>query len=155
MALTADIPTTRYGVPSEAHQPLSVPVAASTKPYGGAVAVSYKGYLVAASAPSSDQLVLGVMLRTADNSSGAAGDINGQVDTGSFFLFGGTSADALTQADVGQPVYLIDEKTVGKTSNTGARPVAGVLRAIDTTRAGLDYYAVTLGTPAQSAGSNP
>mgnify|MGYP001555921721 CR=1 FL=1 len=75
--------------------------------------------------------------------------------TGSFFLFGGTSADALTEANVGGPVYLIDEKTVGATNGSSTRPVAGVLRAIDTTRAGGDQYAVTLGTPAQSAGSNP
>lgn len=154
-ALTSDVPTTRYGVDGDAHQPTSYPVAASSKPWGGAVAVLYGGYLVAASTPSSDQLVVGIMQRTADNSAGAAGDIVAEVETGSFFLFGGTSADALTQADVGQPVYLIDEITVGKTNGSSTRPVAGVLRAIDATRAGGDKYAVTLGTPAQSAGANP
>lgn len=155
MALTTDIPSTRFGVPGDGHQPTSYPVAASAKPFGGAVAVLYKGYLVAASTPSSDQIVVGIMQRTADNSTGAAGDIQGQVETGSFFLFGGTSSDALTQANVGGAVYLIDEKTVGATNGSSTRPVAGVLRAIDDTRAGGDKYAVTLGTPAQSAGSNP
>lgn len=114
-ALTSDIPTTRFGVPGEAHQPLSFPVGAAQKPWGGAIAVTYGGYLIAASTPSSDQIVVGVMLRTADNSAGAAGAIKAEVSTGSFFFFGGASSDALTQVDVNQPVYLIDEKTIGKT----------------------------------------
>lgn len=155
MALTSDIPSTRFGVPGDGHQPLSFPVAASQKPWGGAVAVLYQGYLVAASTPSSDQIVVGIMHRTADNSAGAAGDIQGQVETGSFFLFGGTSADALTEANVGSVVYLIDEKTVGATNGSSTRPVAGTLRAIDSTRAGGDKYAVTLGTVASGNNVTP
>jgi hypothetical protein len=155
MALTTDIPSTRLGVPGDAHQPLSFPVAAAAKPFGGAVAVTYKGYLVAASTPSSDEIVVGMMQRTADNSAGAAGDIYAEVETGTFWLFGGTSADALTQANVNQVVYLIDEKTVGATSGSSTRPVAGTLRAIDTTRAGGDQYAVTLGTVSVGANVTP
>jgi hypothetical protein len=166
MALTRDIPTTRFGVPGDGHQPLSFPVGASQKPFGGAVAVTYNGYLIAASTPSSDQLVVGIMQRTADNSGngtpdnrfvgdGTAGSIVAEVETGTFFLFGGTNTDALTQADVNKTVYLIDEKTVGKTNGSSTRPVAGTLRAIDTTRAGGDQYAVTLGTVANGLNVTP
>lgn len=152
-ALTTDIPTTRFGVPGDGHQPMSLPVAAAAKPFGGAVAVSYKGYLVAASTPSSDQIVWGVMQRTVDNSAGAAGDLRGEIETGTFFLFCGTAGDALDQSYVGQTVYLLDEKTVGLTSS--GHPQAGTLKAVDTTRAGGDKYAVTLGTPAPGTGGTP
>jgi hypothetical protein len=152
-ALTIDIPTVRFGVPGDGHQPMSLPVAAAAKPWGGAVAVSYKGYLVAASAPSSDQIVWGVMARTADNSLGAAGDIRGEIETGSFFLFCGTGADALDQSYVGQTVYLLDEKTVGLTAS--GHPQAGTLKYVDNNRSGGDKYAVTLGTAAPGTGSTP
>lgn len=157
MALTTDIPSTRFGVPGDGHQPLSFPVAAANKPFGGAVAVTYQGYLIAASTPSNNQIVVGIMQRTADNSTGNNGDVTGQVETGSFFLFGPSSGspDALTQASVNQVVYLIDEKTVGATSGSNTRPVAGTLRAIDTTRAGGDQYAVTLGTVSVGANVTP
>lgn len=153
-ALTADIPTTRFGVPGDGHQPLSAPLQLAQKVYGGSVATTWKGYLVAPSTPSSDLIVLGIIQRFVDNSTGASGDQTAQIETGTFFLFGGTGADALSQAYVGQVVYLVDEKTVAPGA-AGTRPVAGTLRAIDTTRAGGDYYAVTLGTVASGDNVSP
>lgn len=154
-ALTGDIPTTRFGVPGDGHQPLSFPVQLAQKVYGGSVATTWKGYLVAPSTPSSDLVVVGLIQRFVDNSAGASGDAKAEVETGSFFLFGGTGVDALSQAYVNQTVYLIDEKTVGPGSGGSTRPVAGTLRAIDSTRAGGDIYAVTLGTVANGTNVTP
>jgi hypothetical protein len=76
------------------------------------------------------------------------GAVTVEIATGSFFLASGTGADAITQANVGATVYLINETTVGLTSGSGTRPAAGVVEAYDTT----EIYA--LGNVAVKLGSN-
>jgi hypothetical protein len=76
--------------------------------------------------------------------SSVAGTYNAVIDTGSFFLNAGTGSDALSTADCGASVYLINETTVGKTSGGASRPVAGVLLNIDTNV--TPSYAVALGS---------
>jgi hypothetical protein len=77
-----------------------------------------------------------------DNSAGSNGSISARVFFGVFPFKSGTSADALTQADVGKVVYIMDDETVGKTDNTGARSPAGKLDRID-----ADGYWVSLARP--------
>ena len=135
---------------------MSLPVQAGAKCWGGSVATTYKGYALAPSTPSSDMLCWGLYQRTADlSATGTAnGDISVEVETGDFWLYGGTGADALTQANVGQPVYLIDEKTVGATNGSSSRPAAGTLKRIDSGRTAGDKYSVHIGTPAPGT-ANP
>lgn len=40
-------------------------------------------------------------------------------------------ADAITRADIGNPAYAVDDQTLAKTSNGGARSVAGIIRDVD------------------------
>lgn len=67
-----------------------------------------------------------------NNTGGVDGAISVQVQQGVFPFNIGASADALTQADVGEIVYLVDDQTVGRTSGTSTRSIAGVLQAITT-----------------------
>lgn len=151
-ALTADIPTTRYGVPGNAHQPENFPLLHNVTVYGGSIAITRAGYLVPPTTPSTTDIVVGVIDRYATSAGGTTdGAVTAEVAQGTFFLRCGTGSDALTQADVNQSIYLIDEQTVGKTNGGSTRPVAGTLRNIDTTRFG-DQFAVTLGTAAPGTG---
>jgi hypothetical protein len=60
----------------------------------------------------------------------AASSLQVVVRTGVFKWTNGTSADAITQADVGQDCYAIDDQTVGRVPSTG-RPRAGKVVLID------------------------
>ena len=131
-ALTQDRKTDQIGTPDNGYPTiLSFPVAASTSIYGGAmVATNASGYAVPAS--SSEALIIwGRARKQALNTTaagyGSAGAINVYVDTGAFYYNGGTGADAIAAANVGQYCYAIDDNTVGLTDGGGTRPVAGVI----------------------------
>lgn len=80
---------------------------------------------------------MGIFQRSFDNTNGADGasDSEGftgaQVRSGVWLLASGTSADAITQLNVGAMAYLIDDQTVGATDGGGARSPAGPILAID------------------------
>ena len=149
MALSADVPTVRYGVPGNSTQQVVKPLAASVTVYGGSVATTRAGYVTPASSPASTDIVWGIIYRQTplvppQSASSVAGTYNVVIDTGSFFLAAGTGTDALSTADCGATVYLINETTVGKTNGSNTRPVAGVLLNIDTNV--TPSYAVALGS---------
>ena len=136
MALTADVRTFRFGSPGNSTQPLALPLTASATVYRGSIATLRSGYLVAASSPQSTDVVFGIVDKAgpgyADTGPGiVGGTTNGavtvEVATGSFFLQAGSGADALTAANGGAPVYVINETTVGFTSAGNTRPVGGQL----------------------------
>jgi len=138
MSTTKDILTIRYGT-QDGHQPVAQPLTSGVSVYSGTVAVTRAGYLINPdTAVQSTDICWGIINGIVDSNPTVASPITGVasnaticgIDTGSFFLTPGTSADALTQADVGKVVYLIDSNTVGKTSGGGTRPVAGTLFGI-------------------------
>lgn len=158
-ALTGDIQTVRYGTPGNASQPAYPgPLAGSTTVYGGSICLTNSsGQVKNAASPASTDLCWGLVHAQAVNATANAWntplDTTGepfQVDTGSFYLNGGTGADTLAQSNIGQTVYVVDEQTVGLTNGSGTRPVAGVLVNIDTTQGG--GYAVKMGN-AQTTGA--
>ena len=165
MALTADTITVRYGTPGNSTQPVNQPITANATLYRGSVAITRSGYLVASSAPQSTDIVWGIVN---DYGPGVAqqttvgvvgGSSNGAVSceiaTGSFFLASATGAGAITQANVGATVYLLNETTVTLTQGSGgtALPPAGIVEAYDTTEIyALGFVAVKLGS-SQSSGS--
>jgi hypothetical protein len=56
-----------------------------------------------------------------------AGALTVEIAQGAFAWDNGTAGDALAVGDIGANVYAIDDHTVGKTSNSSTRAVAGVL----------------------------
>lgn len=123
------------------------PVAASVLIYSGAlVVVNASGY----AKPG----VVGTALRAVgiasldpaegyvDNSAGAAGDKYVIVYTGIYAFKNSAGADEITAAELGQTVYIVDDQTVAKTSDTNARSPAGSVRMIE---GGLIY--VDIGMP--------
>lgn len=107
------------------------PVAAATIIYAGAqVAVNAAGNAV----PVSTALGLkgvGRAERRADNSAGAAGDVDVDVSAGIFRFANSAAADAITQADIGSDCYGVDDQTVAKTDGTGTRSAVGKVFDVD------------------------
>jgi len=152
MALTGDVKATRYGVGGNVHQQLNLGLAATTTVYRGSIALkNASGYLKNSASPLSTDTCMGLVeqaLNIANTGPGIVGtSTNGAVlvdiATGTFFLSAGTAGDALTIADIGSKVYVIDEVTVGKTDGSATRPVAGTLVAVDSSQPG--GYAIKLG----------
>lgn len=81
------------------------------------------GYLVPAS-DTTGLVVVGVASETADNSTGADGDVTARILRNQSFLLENAG---LTQANVGQDVYVRDGVTVAATGDV----VAGRLLALD------------------------
>lgn len=112
---------------------LDILLKANAKPFvGGVVATDATGYGVAATAVTG-LIVSGILRPKAgypaqyDNTGGANGAIIAPVQQGIFAMHVGTAGDALAQADLFAPVYLVDDNTVGKTDG-GATPrsLAGI-----------------------------
>jgi hypothetical protein len=172
MALSADIQIDQYGSPA-IHQPIEYPIghgASGQTIYRGSVAALSggttvtQGYLKNMATPASTDIVVGIIgdygpscgqpnvapglggatLNTAD------GVLTATVFPGTYLLLaGGTAGDALTVTNVGTSVYLVNEDSVGATSATSTRPVAGLLVQVPATDASIPtgYVAVQLGTP--------
>lgn len=112
----------------------AMPVLASTTIYAGAmVALTPAGYLTNASADASLRVV-GVYngSEEVDNSAGSSGDLTAVPERAAFYFANSSSTDAIVDADLGRPCYVVDNNTVARTSAYGVRPVAGRVVGVDT-----------------------
>lgn len=114
----------------------SYPVAATETIYKGAlVVVSATGYLEAGTDAASKRFA-GVAYEKKDNSSGADGALNCRVHTKGVFLMTATS---ITQAMVGQMMYLVDDATIDDTTGgTYYIPVGRLVEYVSTTSGYVD-----------------
>lgn len=106
-----------------------LPVAASTVCWeGGMVALSGAGAAAVAvpASASSSLKVMGVATGNADNRLGVDGAASVETKIGTF-LMDNSATDPIALGDIGANAYVVDDHTVAKTSNAGARPVAGVI----------------------------
>lgn len=149
--LSADRQTTRAGF-AAVIEDLDLPAGVDIVYRGGMVGKDASGNAVAASSTLA-QRVMGVAKGTVDNSAGSAGDKRVAILRGAFYMTNGSSADALTAADIGEPCFVIDDQTVGRTSGTaGTRQVAGRVLNVDST---LGVLVEMLGTEPVSGGTTP
>jgi hypothetical protein len=124
---------------------LIVPVEASTKIYlGSMVGVDAAGYAVNAGNATNpalrilgraDRLYNGVPGQDADNSAGAAGAISVEIKVGAFSW--AINGGDITQANMDQLCYAVDDQTVSSSSNSGARAVAGRILGLDPSTGGV------------------
>lgn len=113
---------------------MALPVSSATTIYAGSlVGTNALGYAVPMTGLST--LKCWGRAKSTIINAGASGAMTVELDRGAFPWNIGTSADALTIADRGNVVYAIDDNTVGRTDNTGARSVAGILLDIVGTQA--------------------
>ena len=111
------------------------PVYRSTTIYkGGLVSVNSTGYLVEGTDDDTTTFV-GVAYEGVDNSSGSDGDLDGRVYTTGTHLLPATS---ITQAMVGQMMYLVDDATV---DDVGSIPVGTLVSYVSNTSGWVDIGA--------------
>ena len=113
-----------------------VDVAASTHIYQGAMTARDMGTTGRPACPAVgnnlNKIVHGFAELEADNSAGSQGDKRvGIVVTPGWVANSGAGVDQITDADLFQPAYVVDDITVGRTSNSGARSVAGLILDVD------------------------
>jgi hypothetical protein len=118
-------------------QELGYPVINADIIYGGAfVSVNAAGYAVPG-ADTAGQIFVGVAAERKDNSSGAAGALIVNVKRRG--LFKATLGTAITQANVGDNVFLVDDQTVDIAGNCTNDIFCGIIAGyIDTTHAWID-----------------
>ncbi|GAB7078759.1 hypothetical protein [Megalodesulfovibrio paquesii] len=110
---------------------LELPLAAGAVLHAGGVAcLDATGYLVPAST-TLGLVAVGRVEAGVSNAGGLAGDVTAVVRPGLFLLASATAADAITQAEVGRVVYLVDDQTVAKTNGGGTRAPAGVVWGLE------------------------
>lgn len=97
---------------------------------GGMVQVNAAGRVVPASATIANR-TLGLAVRTVNNVGGAAGAATVKVRRGTFRYANSTAGDLLARLDIGATCYVVDDQTVAKTNNAGARPAAGIVHDVD------------------------
>lgn len=116
---------------------LDFPVINADIIYGGSfVCVNAAGYALPAS-DTAGLIFQGIAVNRADNSLGNAGDIS--VTLRRRGLVRATLATAISQANVGDNVFLVDDESVDLTANVTHKIFAGVIaKYIDTTHAMID-----------------
>lgn len=125
-ALTADRDT-----PFKDGVLIPVPVAAGVKIYAGAmVAANSTGYATPG-ALSTSLTYLGRAEGMVDNTAGAAGALTVLVRRDKAFRWANHGADPVTQAEMGQPCFIVDDQTVAKTSGNSTRSPAGIVLGVD------------------------
>lgn len=111
--------------------PWSYPVGAAKKIYGGSIVVAAStGYAQGATTAATHR-ALGRAIKTVDNSNGAAGDLRVDVERGVFLFGNSASGDLITVADIGKTCYLVDDQTLAKTDNSGARSAGGTVMGVE------------------------
>lgn len=105
---------------------LSLPVAASTKIYQGAIVCLNSSGLAVPASTATTLKAIGRAEELADNSAGLASAISVKVVRGVFRYVNGES---ITLANVNETAYLTDDQTVCLTG-TG-KSVAGIIRDVD------------------------
>lgn len=109
----------------------SVALAAAVKAYGGAlICRNTAGYGVPGSA-AVGLVAQGIAVEQVDNTAGAAGALSVTVRQGEFRLSNSAGGDAITIADIGQTCFIVDDQTVARTDNAGARSPAGEIADVD------------------------
>lgn len=111
------------------------PVLAATHCYQGGLAVLDANGYAKPGVTATGLIAAGRFDDEVDNSSGASGDLTARIRPGTFLWENSTSTDEITQAEIGDVCYLVDDQTVAKTDGTATRSKAGVV--VDVTALGV------------------
>jgi hypothetical protein len=127
MALTADRNT-----PCKDGTVISVPVASGAKIFAGALVAANATGFATKGATAATLTYLGRAEEFVDNTGGADGAVQIRVRRGQAFLWKNSGTDAVTQASLGKPAYIVDDETVSKTNAGGnTQSTAGIVIGID------------------------
>ncbi len=144
MALTADKVRQSYQAAGSTQRNLPTIAASVTIWDGALVSLDTLGHARPARATSSDR-VIGIATRRVPSQGSAGAPTAGggvDVDPGQMpLLKNSASTDAITVLDLNCDCYVVDDETVARTSNGGARPRAGRVMHVDSTGVYVDCNA--------------
>lgn len=106
---------------------LPYPVGAGKKIHAGALVVLAAGYAEGGKVALQLKAV-GRANESVDNTGGAAGAKTVLVERGVFLV---ANDATITQADVGNACYIVDDQTVAKADGAGTRSPAGTIRGVE------------------------
>lgn len=109
-----------------------VAVAANAVIHGGAAVVVDSGYADRATTKLGLKFI-GIAEQAIDNTGGADGAQSVEVRRERLFHLKNSQADPISQADLFNNCYLVDDETVAKTDGANTRSVAGRIVEIDST----------------------
>lgn len=112
-------------------QILGVAIAAGVSVLAGTIAVLNADGFGQMGATANDLIYVGCFEESADNSAGLDGDVKAKVRREKAFNWENDATDPVTQANLGQVCYIVDNQTVAATDGGGTRSTAGVVWAID------------------------
>lgn len=108
-----------------------VPVGANARIFLGAIVqINAAGFAVPGAATAAN-VAIGRAEAAADNTGGANGAITVDVRRGVFRFANSAAGDLIARTEIGKPCYVVDDQTVAKTNNAGARPIAGTVYDVD------------------------
>lgn len=122
-ALTEDRNT-----PRRAGLGLSLPAAAAKKFFAGALVARDAAGNATPGATATDLLGVGRCKTFVDNTNGAAGAVEVEIEKGTF-RYANSATDPVTKADIGNDCYIVDDQTVSHTDTN--QSVAGKVQDVD------------------------
>lgn len=126
MALSADRNT-----PAAAGDVDVYPVLAAAFCYAGGIAVLDSSGWCKPAVTATGLVCVGRFDEQVDNSDGDNGDLSVKVRRGVFRFANSASTDEITQAEIGDNCFLVDDETVAKTDGSSTRSVAGRIEQVD------------------------
>src|ERR1700733_1918235 len=84
-------------------------------------------------------IALGRFRYHADNSNGDNGAIEVEIERDVFEYLNSSAGDAITEENIGQMCYVVDDETVALTSNGGTRSIAGRIFDVDANGVWVDF----------------
>lgn len=109
----------------------TLPVEAAKLIYSGALVMVDASGNAVPGATAIGLIAAGRAEARADNSAGAAGAITVRVRRGVFAFDNSSAADAISNANIGSTVYVVDDHTVALTNGTNTRSAAGTVHHVD------------------------
>lgn len=109
---------------------IDIPVKAAATIWAGSIVCINAAGLAVPGATATTLTAVGRAERRVTNS-GADGSVTVPVRRGAFRFANSAAGDAVTLADYGKQVFVVDDQTVAKTNGTNTRSVAGICRGVD------------------------
>lgn len=118
--------------PIRVGEDFELPADAGKTFYAGAlVALEAASGLATPGATATGLVGLGRCEAFADNSAGGDGAVNVKIRRGVFRFANSGGGDAIAATEIGQTCFIVDDQTVAKTDNGGARSPAGLVIDVD------------------------
>lgn len=123
--------TEARNTPRRENKLASYPVAAAATIYAGGLVslLDSGGWAVPAGTASSGPAVCVARETVSGGGTNGLNRVDGE--RGCFRFKNSASADEITHLDIGKGCYVVDDETVAKTDNSGARELAGAIADVD------------------------